>query len=95
MTTVGFVQHTLALLLENNPFSSMYLPRCEEGQAVMVVFFVVPPKKSVEPTHSVLQTPKAIRIIRMIFHCFEAAFRIWIVVTGIGTAMAFPHLQTL
>src|SRR5207245_9725887 len=66
---------------------------CEQRQAGVAMFLVVPAEESLRKSAAVLNTPEAVRELRPVFHSAELAFRIRVAVGDMRAAVGFCNSQ--
>ena len=84
MDAIGGIENGLALLEDERGLVVVDHGRSEQAQPGVAVFLVVPAKKSLRKSPTVLNAAETIRKLRPIFHGAELAFRIGIVVGDVG-----------
>ena len=89
MRLISRVENGLALFEDERGLLVVNHGRCEQRQAGVAVFFVVPTKKSLAERAAVLNTPEAVRELRPIFHGAELTFRVRVVVGDMRSTMGF------
>jgi hypothetical protein len=90
---IGDVEHLLTLLQDGAGLLVVHHGRREQCQARVVLFFVVPTKKSLRESATVLNAAEAVGKLRTIFHGAELTLRIGIVIGDMRTAMGLGDSQ--
>ena len=93
VTLVGNSEHILALPQDVFRLAIVNRRWRQQAYAGVTVLFVVPPKKTLTESTTVLDAPKAIRELRPIFHGSELALGVRIVVREVRPTMRFCDTQ--
>jgi len=67
----------------------VHLFRGQQGDAAVVVLFVIPEEEILAKRPAVLDAAEAIRKLRAVLKGFEVGFRIGVVVADMGAAVSF------
>jgi Enoyl-(Acyl carrier protein) reductase len=90
---IGDIEHLLTLLQDGAGLLVVHHGRREQCQARVVMFFVVPTKKSLRESATVLNAAEAVGKLGTIFHGAELTLRVGVVIGNVRTAMGLGHSQ--
>ena len=93
VTLVSNIEHILALPQDVFRLTIVNRGWRQQGYAGMTVLVVVPPKKTLTESTTVLDAPKAVRELRPILHGSELALGKGIVVRDVRPTMRFRDTQ--
>jgi len=93
VTLVSNIEHILALPQDVFRLAIVNRRWRQQTDAGMTVLFVVPPKKTLTESTTVLDAPKAVRELRPILHGSELALGKGIVVRDMRSTMRFRDTQ--
>jgi hypothetical protein len=93
VTLVSNIEHLLALPQDAFRLAIVNRGWRQQAYARVTVLFVVPPKKTLTESTTVLDTPKAVRELRPIFQGSKLALGKGIVVRHVRPAMRFRDTQ--
>src|SRR5450432_4490365 len=93
MSQKGGIEDFLSLCKDERSLAVMDHGRGQKPQAGMAVLVVVPGKEGLAKCATGLDRSKAVRELGPVLHGAELAFRIWVVVRNMRTAMCFGDSQ--
>src|SRR5437879_13664239 len=93
MRLISRVENGLALFEDERGLVVVHHGRCEQRQAGVAMFLVVPAEESLRKSAAVLNTPEAVRELRPVFHGAELAFRIRVVIGDMRAAVGLCNSQ--
>ena len=88
MKLIGNIEHVLTLLQDGAGLLVVHHGRREQRQARVVMFFVVPTKKSLRESATVLNAAEAVGKLGTIFHGAELTLRVRVVILKSGVKFA-------